>query len=241
MVHIAIVDDEIESVEKITRFIRYYHEEKGDPETEYNICKFYDGRDLLKNFSKSIDIIFLDIEMQYVDGISAAEKIRKINSDVVIIFITKLAQMAIKGYEVNALDFIVKPVEYYPFELRYVKALNYLKKNQKYKVAISPIGQGIRYVLSSDIYYVEVQGRHVTFHTKSGNYTVSSHLKNIEKNLDTEFFHYCNRYCIVNVKYVTSIEEGMLTVAGDHVSVSRGKRDNILTAMARYISNSGRI
>lgn len=229
MVNVAVVDDEIENVETIAKYIRYYEEEKGGTE-EFRILKYYDGKDLLKKFDKQIDIIFLDIEMQYVDGMSAARKIRKVNSDVVIIFITKLAQMAIKGYEVEALDFIVKPVEYYAFELRFVKALNYLKKHEKKRIAIYPIGEGVRYVLSSDLYYIDVQGRHVTYHTKEGNFTENGHLNEVEQNLSPSF-RYCNRWCIVNLSFVTAVGDGTLTVAGEEISLSRGRKDEILSAL----------
>ncbi|MBO4989983.1 MAG: response regulator transcription factor [Clostridia bacterium] len=229
MVNVAVVDDEIENVETIAKYIRYYEEEKGGKEA-FRILKYYDGKDLLKRFDKQIDIIFLDIEMQYVDGMSAARKIRKVNSDVVIIFVTKLAQMAIKGYEVEALDFIVKPVEYYAFELRFIKALNYLKKHEKKRIAIYPIGEGVRYVLSSDLYYIDVQGRHVTYHTKEGNFTENGHLNEVEQNL-SDSFRYCNRWCIVNLSFVTAVGDGTLTVAGEEISLSRGRRDEILSAL----------
>lgn len=229
MVNVAVVDDEIENVETIAKYIRYYEEEKGGKEA-FRILKYYDGKDLLKRFDKQIDIIFLDIEMQYVDGMSAARKIRKVNSDVVIIFVTKLAQMAIKGYEVEALDFIVKPVEYYAFELRFIKALNYLKKHEKKRIAIYPIGEGVRYVLSSDLYYIDVQGRHVTYHTKEGNFTENGHLNEVEQNLSSSF-RYCNRWCIVNLSFVMAVGDGTLTVAGEEISLSRGRKDEILSAL----------
>ena len=238
MVNIAIVDDEIENVETIAKYIRYFEEEK-DKKGEFRILKYYDGKDLLKRFDQEIDIIFLDIEMQYLDGMSAARRIRKNNADVVIIFITKLAQMAIKGYEVDALDFIVKPCEYYAFELRLIKALNYLKRHRKMRIAVYPIGQGVRYVLTSDIYYVDVQGRHVTYHTKDGDFTENGHLKEVEAKLDGTLFRYCNRWCIVNLSYVTGIEEGTLTVAGEKVALSRGRRDEILKAMLSTTGGEG--
>lgn len=164
---------------------------------------------------------------------SAAKKIRKANLDVVIIFITKLGNMAIKGYEVDALDFIVKPVEYYAFELRMIKALNYLKKHQKYKLTISPISQGKKVICLSDLYYVEVQGRHLTYHTKDGDFVANGRLYEAEKVLDGDIFVYCNRYCIVNISYVRGFENGFVNVNGALLSVTKGKKEELMSALAK--------
>ena len=66
----------------------------------------------MENYSGDFDIILMDIQMKYMDGMTAAEQIRKLDSEVIIMFITNMTQYAIRGYEVDALDYVVKPVEY---------------------------------------------------------------------------------------------------------------------------------
>lgn len=239
MVSIAIVDDERENIEQISSYIRRYYEEQGSGEKEYSIAEFNDGRELLKHYSKNLDILFLDIEMRYLDGMSTAEKIREANLDVVIIFVTKMAQFALKGYGVSALDFVVKPVDYYSFKLRFIKALHYLKKHQKCRIAVSPIGQGTRYLLSSEIRYVEVFGRHVVFHTQREEYTVNGRLKEFEEALRGQGFHYCNRYCLVNLQYVSGFEKNTLLLGDIEIPISRGKREELLKLLVNYTSRVG--
>lgn len=236
MVNIALVDDEPEITTEIAGYIRRYYQKQGKEEGEYRITVFQDGKELLKHYSSRFDIIFLDVEMKCLNGFATAEKIRTVNSDVVIIFITKMAQLAIKGYEVSALDFMVKPVDYYSFELRYIKAINWLKKHQKFKLAISPIGEGTRYLSSSEIYYIEVFGRHVVFHTKAGDLKINGRLKEIQKQLDSPYFHYCNRYCLVNVQYVNGVDHNNLLIGENSIPISRGKREEILKILADYYS-----
>lgn len=207
-------------------------------ESDVNILKFYDGVDLLKNWKKEIDLIFLDIDMQYMDGMSAAKKIREKNLDVAIIFITKLAHMAIKGYEVEALDFIVKPVEYYAFRLRFEKALTRFKhlRSSDKKICVSVIGGDKCFVKLKDIYYIEIQGRKLSYHTKSGVIEENGRLYQLEETLTSAWFIYINRYTIVNIKYVSRVEESSVVVNGETLSLSRGKKKNVMAALLNETS-----
>lgn len=100
MIRIALVDDEPEITDQIAGYIAQYYQKIGQGQEAYKLYIYRDGRELLQRFPRHIDIIFMDIEMQEVDGMTAAAKIRKVNQNVAIIFLTRLAQMAIKGYEV---------------------------------------------------------------------------------------------------------------------------------------------
>ncbi len=73
----------------------------------------------------------MDVEMKFMDGMSAAEEIRKMDTEVVIIFITNMAQYAIRGYAVDALDYVLKPVSYFAFSQRLNRAIGRMKKRDK--------------------------------------------------------------------------------------------------------------
>ena len=88
---------------------------------ELNI--FTDGKQIVFDYEPVYDIILMDIEMPGLDGMSAAEKIRETDRDVIIIFITNMAQYAIKGYQVRARSYILKPVNYYSFEMELKEAI----------------------------------------------------------------------------------------------------------------------
>lgn len=110
MIRIAIVEDETVYKEQLIEYLKEFEQERSET---LKIDTFSDGDEIVENYQAQFDIILMDIQMNFMDGMSAAEEIRKIDSEVVIIFITNLAQYAIKGYEVDALDYILKPISYF--------------------------------------------------------------------------------------------------------------------------------
>ena len=116
MIRIAVVEDEKESQEQLVSYISRYEKES---EKKFEVTVFSDGMDIVENYDPVWDIIFMDIRMKHLDGMQAAEKIRKYDPAVVLIFITTMAQYAIRGYEVDALDFVLKPVAYAQFSMNF--------------------------------------------------------------------------------------------------------------------------
>lgn len=146
---IAIVDDEQKSIDEFKSCVQRYFAENGG---EYKIVEFYDGKDLLEEYTARFDIIFLDIEMKEMNGIRAAKKIRSVDSHTAIIFLTRMERYAIKGYEVQAIDFIVKPLEYDKFVLKFKKALRYVKANESKILEVKIAGGGYALHLGAGYY-----------------------------------------------------------------------------------------
>ena len=109
MLQIAIIEDEADLAQQTKDNVVCYLNEHG---LEGNIAVFNDGMDIAENYKPIWDILLLDIEMPLLNGMSAPQKIREQDATVVMIFITRMAKYAIKGYEVDALDFILKPITY---------------------------------------------------------------------------------------------------------------------------------
>ena len=107
MYRIAIVEDEAPCREELRGYIERYGQEHGQ---EFSVYPFADGSEILQNYEPRYDVILLDIEMPRVGGMEAAQAIREVDENVVLVFITNMAQYAIKGYSVGALDFVMKPV-----------------------------------------------------------------------------------------------------------------------------------
>ena len=153
MLRIAVVDDEKVYIDQITEYIEQYAKEKNrDIQTE----TFSDGDVLLKEYRSQYDIILLDIEMSVMSGMDTAREIRKINQDVVLVFITNMAQYAINGYEVGALDYVLKPLNYYTFSVRLERAIQRVKKRQPEEILLN-LPDGIKRLKADSIYYIEVQ------------------------------------------------------------------------------------
>lgn len=112
MIKIAIVEDEAAVRDQLTDYVRRYTRQYG---TEFEVTCFTDGDEILENYRPAFDIIFLDVEMKRLNGMETAQRIRELDDDVLLIFITNMAQYAIKGYSVGALDYVLKPVPYFAF------------------------------------------------------------------------------------------------------------------------------
>ncbi len=106
---------------------RYREEHFADIATSV----FSDGMDLVDDYHGGFDILLMDIKMKHLDGMKAARKIAVWMGAVVIIFITTMAQYAVAGYEVDALDFILKPIDYGRFEPKLTKAIGVVEKQGK--------------------------------------------------------------------------------------------------------------
>ena len=112
MAKIAVVEDNDAMRAQLCGFIAQYAQESGH---QLDVTAFSDGAQLVEPYRPGFDIIFLDIEMPKLGGMPTAERIRRQDPDVVLVFVTNMAQYAIRGYEVDALDFVLKPVSYYQF------------------------------------------------------------------------------------------------------------------------------
>ena len=115
MIRIAVVDDDREEVQELCELLQFTSLELQEP---YTIETFYSGSEFLAQYRKQYELLCLDIDMPEKDGMAVAEEIRRRDSKVLIMFITHMAQMAIRGYEVQAVDFVLKPVNKYALLLK---------------------------------------------------------------------------------------------------------------------------
>ena len=127
MINIAIVEDEAMYAKQLQEFLLQYQKENGEV---FNITVYSDGDQIVHKYKSQFDIILMDVEMKFMDGMSAAEENRKVDTEVVIIFITNMAQYAIRGYAVDALDYVLKPVSYFAFSQRLNRAISRMKKRE---------------------------------------------------------------------------------------------------------------
>ena len=227
MVAIAVVDDDAEARELLGGYITRFAGERG---TDAQITGFTDAAELLHHYKPDYDIIFLDIEMAQVDGIKAAQVIRETDPSTVIIFVTNMAQLAIKGYEVEALDFVVKPVDYFSFDMVMRKALQRISRRKTQTIRLVT-RDAMQVVPIERIDYVEVQDHYVTYHTADGDHTVKGTLGQAEQTLAASNFMRCNRWYLVNIDNITAIDGNTITVGGNRIEVSRSKKQEILRAV----------
>ena len=184
---IAIVDDEREMRDKIIDFLERYQKENA---VYVEVENFESGKCFLEEFNKNqsddlegkgaYDLILLDVEMPGIDGIETARRIRKVDKDVIIMFITNMAQYAIHGYSVEAIDYVLKPITYEDFKMKINKASRFIERNTQHQIMLNTT-EGKVPVAIADIYYIEVVRHYLHYYTSHGKYEVRGVMKELEK------------------------------------------------------------
>lgn len=234
MIHIAVVEDEQAYVEQLTEYIARFQEEFS---LEMKVTVFSDGDEIAEDYRADYDIILMDIQMRFMDGMTAAEKIRELDRDVVIMFITNMTSYAVKGYEVDALDYIVKPVEYFSFSRKLLRAMERVKKKEESYLMI-PVESGIQKLAAGEIYYVESFGHQLIYVTKKGRFASRGVMKQAEEQLAPKGFFRSGKSYLVNMKYVEGISEGCCLIHGEKLQISRQKRKEFMEVLLNYMSEA---
>ncbi len=233
MIQVCIVEDEREHFEVLENYIRKC---AGSDFKDYNITWMQDGIDLVDEYRGQFDIIFLDIQMKHMNGMEAAEKIRKIDSDVILIFITSTVSYAVQGYAVDALGYVLKPVPFAAFEKIFDKTMERINaRRQKFAFRISVNDRQIK-IDGDDVTYVESQRNNVIVHTGSGDYVTGGPLKKFEEILSGHGFSKCHNAYIVNLKKVDAVEkEELLLADGTRLPISRSRKKEFMGELTEGI------
>ena len=234
MIRIAVVEDDEDYIAVIKKYIVRYMKEKGDT---ISVDVFQDGNQIVFDYQPVYDIILMDIEMPKMDGISAAEKIRELDKDVIIIFITNMAQYALKGYQVRARSYILKPVNYYSLALELQEAIAMISRKVDDTILLKD-DDVLKKISVNDIYYLESQQHYIIVHTKTGNIRIRESMKNMERRLEKSYFQRCNVSYLVNLAHVSSIDRDIVVVGGERIPMSRQKSKSFVSALTDYIGGN---
>lgn len=234
MFRIAIVEDDRSFIEELQKYLGEYAKEE---EQEFEISVFYDGAEILEDYVPKYDLILLDIEMPKVNGMDAAEKIREMDENVVLMFITNMAQYAIRGYSVGALDFVMKPVTYYTFSMKIKRALKRVQKKEMPSILLT-LSDGVKKLEVRQIYYLEVQNHMVHYHTEEGELVVRGTLQSAENTLPSTVFAKCNHWYLVNLMHVTEVRKNTAVVGPYELEISRRNRAGFLKALAEHMGGN---
>ena len=229
MFRAAIVEDSDSDRE----LLESYLEKSGG----FIVSKFSSAVDFLTGYQPVYDLVFMDIEMPCIDGMSAARRLRKVDDAVALVFVTNLARYAINGYEVDALDYVLKPLGYEAFSLKIRKILNYFNSVPGQSILLSFRGQYKRLPVS-DIYYVEICAHNVIFHTVNGQEQSYGTLKEIKDVLSGKGFSLCNRCYLVNLRHVKGINGYSVTVGDEELQISRLQKKDFSDAFKAFVRDN---
>lgn len=232
MYRIAIVEDEDDAAASLKDYLDRYSTEKNE---SFSVERFSNAIDF-EVCTQHFDLVFMDIQMPGINGLEAAESLRTHDSEAVLIFVTNLAQYAVRGYEVDALDFLVKPVAYSTFRVRMDKAVRRMRANIKQTVAIGGRGE-MRVVDVSDIEYVEVNRHDLSYHLvdESEPSVVYGSLKAAEEELPESSFVRISNSCLVNMNHIRQVKGDSIRMrGGDTLWFSRSRKHDAVSTITSF-------
>lgn len=230
--NIAIVEDQKKDADILTEYLNKFFSENGE---DCIINYFTDGIKFMTNYKHIYDIVFMDIQMPDMDGMSIAAKLREIDDSVCLVFVTNMRQYAVKGYEVDAIDFIVKPVTYDVFRFKLSRIVRIAEKTKNAEILISTKNEKRRIKIHS-IDYVEVLNHKCIYHLSDEDVESWDSLANIYEVLSKYNFCYCNSCYLVNLSRVTGVEDNIAIVRNVKLTISRPKRKEFLNKLSLSIS-----
>ncbi len=219
MLNIAIIEDDGSFSAQLGGFLERYGTKKG---LRFHVERFSNAVLFLEGGCSGYDLVFLDINMPYLNGMDAAGHLRQQDAYVTIVFITSLAQYALDGYSVGAADFILKPLSYDEFFLKFTRILRHLKPRPEASIAVQTQGCLTRVNLS-EVRYIESQKHNAVYHLGHESVSRRASLSAIERELGRDFAR-CNNCYIVNLNYIQSIKGHSVFVDGTELSISQPRR-----------------
>ncbi len=230
---IAIIDDNEKARDLLVSFVKDYGKEF---DCDFAISVFPDGEALLSGPEQQFDILFLDIDMPGRNGIEIAKKIRESNDSTCILFVTALAQYAIDAFSVDALDYLLKPLQYSDFKLKFKKALKQVHLLRPAEILLDTQG-GTQKVRLDDIVYVEVYGHYLYYHLSAGGepIRVRDKIVDADKTLSAYGFLRCHKSYLINPTHIEKLKIGeALMNNGDAIPIGRTYKDSTLKALLSY-------
>ena len=195
---------------------------------------FSNGRALLED-SAGFDVIFLDIQMEQPDGMETARLLRQRGDHSLLVFVTVLKELVFDAFQVEAYDYLLKPLNIVHFKRTMDRAIRALEQRRAKDIVIQR-GTGCEVVLLSDVVYCEVLGRKIYLHKQDGTVIdVYDRLEALERRVDGHFFK-CHRSYLVNLDYVRGCQDGQVMLSqGERIPVSRLRERELIQALLRYM------
>lgn len=237
MLKIAVCDDENTFHRIMSKVLNDYLDERG---IEYTLDTFSSGNEL---FSDKIDIssysiIFLDINMEELDGIRTAVRLRSISKKIFIVFVTAFVKYSLEGYKVNAVRYLIKGSN--NFNQTVYECMNAILSQMEYDSHLISFDfkEKKKEIHADDIIFIESRLHKVSFHIKEGRekiYTKSETLDSVENKLKGYSFLRIHKSYLVNLKHVKTVRSYILIMDdGEELPIPRPKFRTVKNAYAEF-------
>lgn len=232
---VAVVDDEQQEQERLKEYLTRFANEN---DTHLEVDLFHSGDALLQDYRLIYDVLFLDVEMPHINGIDAARRIREKDENVTIFFVTNMAQYAVDAFEVQAADYLLKPVKYPDFSMKFRRALKRIARRTVREMRLETV-EGERTVKISDILYVKALEHYVVYHVQSGaeiplRLMVRGNMAEQEALLRPYTFYRTHKSYIVNLTWIEMIQGNKVTVQKIELPVGRTYKKELMSAWLKF-------
>ena len=232
---VLIVEDDDQAASTLSAHLERFAAEHG---IRFLVTRLATAFDL--SSADAVDLIFMDIDLPGINGMEAAQMLREENATTPLIFVTNLAQYAVKGYQVDALDFMVKPVGYGDFAMRMGRALRTMEKNATRTVAL-PTAGGTRVVDVRDIAYVELVKHDLLYHVTGIGHPLRRRgsISGAREELPQDLFITVSQGCLANMSHVSAVLGDSIQLDdGTSLFFSRSRKKPCLETLARYFGGT---
>lgn len=234
MIHIAICDDERDFLTHLTALLERYALESGE---EIKISTYSSGLDLVEAYDATVDLIFLDIKMNDLNGLKTAERIRQRDEHVALIFLTTLSGCCLEGYKYQAVNYIIKPIHYVRLKEEMDQWIKKHRQNTEPFIIVSN-DTGKYKVFLKGLKFIETFNRNLLLHTEHGHVICYRKMKEMEAALGQQGFVRCHSGYLVNLFYVKRIEKlEIILLTDEKIPISQLKRKAFMKQLADYWGN----
>ncbi|WP_131044126.1 LytR/AlgR family response regulator transcription factor [Clostridioides difficile] len=233
MIKIAVCEDEKETQLLIEDYLENILK---DISIEYEIQKYISGEELLESNLKDIDILLLDIKMEKLNGMDTARKIREVDNEMEIIFVTSFVEFMQEGYEVKAYRYILKPINKEKISKSVLPCINEMMKKRNNYLTINVKNYVDRIKIDS-ITYIETDRPNILIYTHDDMYITKMSISKIEKILNEYGFFRCHNSYIVNLKLVESMSGSTVIVDGKSIPISKYRVKGLKLAITNILGD----
>ncbi len=231
MLLVAIIEDAESDREILTEYLNRYGKEKKQ---EFQVRCFSSALSFINDDEKEFDIVLMDILMPEMNGMEAANKLREVNESACLIFVTNMSEYAVEGYQVNAMDYLLKPVKFPRFVETMDKAVQYCTLRRHHVLSFQT-AEGLVRLNTADIFFIQSYKHYLYIQTLSDEYRVRSSMKEMEQQLSDQLFFRCDNSYIINLEHVSEIKRDTAVVGQWNVPVSRMRRKDFVNAFTCYL------
>lgn len=229
---ISIVEDNKSERSALKEYVEKFIASRGETAI---INAFENGEDLVENYDMNTNLILMDIDMPFMNGLETAKEIRKIDSHVCIVFITSMYSYAVQCYKVRAFGFLVKPVKYKQLCMELDDALSAVANQKKQYILLKSERESLKIDLREVIYF-EGKMHKVFVHLKDRIIPYNSTLKAIEEACDHKGFFRCHAAFFVNGYYVKCFDHfDVYLTNGEKLPIARSRYHSFVRELTDYL------